>query len=47
MKKYIPKEMVKISRYQNYFPMLEPTVQKDIYGRMQELISEESGSLWF
>ena len=42
MKKYIPEEMVKISRYQNYFPMLEPTVQKDIYGRMQELISEES-----
>ncbi len=41
MKKYIPEEMVKISRYQNYFPMLEPTVQKDIYGRMQELISEE------
>ncbi len=42
MKKYIPEEMVKISRYQNFFPSLPMDVQKDIYQRMEELIVEEN-----
>ncbi len=42
MKKYIPEEMVKISRYQKFFPSLELSVQKDIYARIQELIGEEN-----
>ena len=41
MKKYIPEEMVKISRYQNFFPTLDKDIQQDIYRRMAELISEE------
>ena len=34
--------MVVISRYQNYFPTLPADVQQDIYGRMNELLVEES-----
>lgn len=34
MKKYIPEEMVKISRYQKFFPSLELSVQKDIYAKI-------------
>ena len=41
MKKYIPEEMVKISRYQNFFPTLDNDIQQDIYRRMAELINEE------
>ena len=41
MKKYIPEKMVKISRYQNFFPSLESDIQQDIYRRMNELIKEE------
>lgn len=41
MKKYEPKAMVAISRYQNYFPALPADVQQDIYGRMNELFVEE------
>ena len=41
MRKYIPKEMVAISRYQNYFPTLPDEVQLDVYSRMEELLIEE------
>jgi len=41
MKKYLPEEMVKISRYQNYFPSLPEDLKNDIYSRMRELIEEE------
>ncbi|MCR4675840.1 MAG: L-2-amino-thiazoline-4-carboxylic acid hydrolase [Sphaerochaetaceae bacterium] len=41
MKKYVPKEMVAISRYQNYFPTLSSDIQQDIYKRMEELLVEE------
>ncbi|MCR4741390.1 MAG: L-2-amino-thiazoline-4-carboxylic acid hydrolase [Treponema sp.] len=41
MKKYIPQEMVKISRYQNFFPTLSKDLQADIYSRMTELLEEE------
>ncbi len=41
MKKYIPKNMVKISRYQNFFPTLSEDIRCDIYTRMEELIHEE------
>ena len=41
MSKYIPEKMVKISRYQNYFPTLSPDIQQEIFGRMAELIEEE------
>ena len=37
-----PERLVKISRYQNYFPALPLNVQQDIYSRMTELIQEES-----
>ncbi len=40
-KKYIPEEMVKISRYQNFFPTLPKDIQEEIYGRMKELLEEE------
>ncbi|MCR5420048.1 MAG: L-2-amino-thiazoline-4-carboxylic acid hydrolase [Lachnospiraceae bacterium] len=42
MKKYDPEKMVKISRYQNFFPTLNKDIQSDIYARMKELIKEES-----
>ena len=41
MKKYEPKEMVRVSRYQNYFPTLFADIQDEIYVRMRELIDEE------
>lgn len=41
MKKYIPEEMVKISRYKDFFPTLDNDIQRDIYRRMAELINEE------
>ena len=39
--KYIPEQMVKISRYQNYFPTLPQNAQQNIYQRMAVLIQEE------
>ena len=42
MKKYVPNEMVTISRYQNYFPTLSEAIQQDVYRRMSELLKEES-----
>lgn len=41
MKKYEPKKMVAISRYQNFFPTLSEEIQNDIYDRMKQLIEEE------
>ena len=41
MKKYEPEALVKISRYQNYFPTLVPELQRNIYRRMKVLIEEE------
>ncbi|MCR4676037.1 MAG: L-2-amino-thiazoline-4-carboxylic acid hydrolase [Sphaerochaetaceae bacterium] len=41
MKKYVPEDMVAISRYQNYFPTLSSEIQQDIYKRMEELLVEE------
>lgn len=33
--------MAAISRYQKYFPTLPDKMQKDVYGRMNELLMEE------
>ncbi len=41
MKKYIPEKMVAVSRYQNFFPTLDPGIKQDIYTRMAELVEEE------
>ena len=41
MKKYEPKVLVAISRYQNYFPSLSAQFQRDVYARMDELLIEE------
>jgi len=41
MKKYNPKEMVAVSRYQNYFPTLPAEIQNDVYARMNVLLDEE------
>lgn len=41
MKKYEPKAMVAISRYQKFFPTLPYDIQTDIYTRMDELLVEE------
>ena len=41
MKKYEPKAMVAISRYQKFFPTLPHDIQTDIYTRMDELLVEE------
>ena len=41
MTQYIPKKLVAISRYQNYFPTLSSDIQKDVYKRISELIDEE------
>lgn len=41
MKKYEPKAMVAISRYQNYFPTLPAEIRQDVYNRMDELLTEE------
>ena len=41
MKKYEPKALVAVSRYQNYFPSLPAELQRDVYARMDELLIEE------
>jgi len=41
MKPYTPEALVRVSRYQNYFPTLPENVKHDIYARMNVLISEE------
>jgi len=41
MKKYEPKALVAVSRYQNYFPSLPTELRRDIYARMDELLIEE------
>ena len=41
MKKYEPKELVAVSRYQKYFPNLPASIQLDVYARMNELLEEE------
>jgi len=41
MKKYEPKALVAVSRYQNYFPSLPAELRRDIYARMDELLIEE------
>ena len=41
MKPYKPKQLIAISRYQNYFPSLPPAIQEDVYARISELIEEE------
>lgn len=40
-KRYEPKKLVAVSRYQNYFPTLHSDIQQDVYTRMNELIKEE------
>lgn len=41
MKPYEPKQLVAVSRYQNYFPSLSTEIQEEVYARMAELIKEE------
>lgn len=41
MKKYEPESLVKINRYQKYFPTLPEEIQQDIYRQMERLIEEE------
>ena len=41
MRSYKPEKLVKISRYQNYFPTLPKDIQQDIYKRMNEVLEEE------
>ena len=41
MKKYEPKALVAVSRYQNYLPSLPTQLQRDVYARMDELLIEE------
>ena len=41
MKNYEPKQLVAISRYQNYFPSLPEESREDVYARISELIEEE------
>ena len=41
MKPYTPEALVRVSRYQNYFPTLPENVKHDIYARMNVLISKE------
>ena len=41
MKKYTPEKLVKVSRYRNYFPSLDQSIQNDTYARMEELLEEE------
>lgn len=42
MKAYIPEKLVKISRYRRLFPTLPAAVQREVYGRMRELLAEEA-----
>ena len=41
MKAYDAKQLVAISRYQNYFPSLPEESREDVYARISELIEEE------
>ena len=41
MKAYEPRQLVAVSRYQNYFPSLPTEIREDVYARMRELIEEE------
>ena len=41
MKAYEPKQLVAISRYQNYFPRLPAEIREDVYACISELIEEE------
>ncbi len=41
MKQYEAKQLVAISRYQNYFLSLPEEIREDVYARMRELIEEE------
>ncbi len=41
MKAYTPEAMVRVSRYQDFFPTLLEEIKSDIYVRMRELIEEE------
>ena len=41
MKQYEAKQLVAISRYQNYFPSLPAEIREDVYARISELIEEE------
>ena len=45
MKKYTPEKLVKVSRYRNYFPNLDQSIQNDTYARMEELFEEEKPDL--
>jgi CRISPR/Cas system-associated exonuclease Cas4 (RecB family) len=40
-RRWIGKQLVAISRYQNYFPSLPAEIREDVYARMRELIEEE------
>ena len=42
IKVYTPEKLVAISRYQNYFPTLPQEIREDVYGRMEQLLSEEN-----
>ena len=39
---YEPSELVKISRYQNYFPTLPNEIQRDIHKRMNAVIAPDT-----
>ena len=41
MKAYEPKQLVAISRYQDYFPSLPAEIRERVYARISELIEEE------
>ena len=41
MKKYEPKKLVSISRYQDYFPTLSTDIKEDVYRRIDQLILEQ------
>lgn len=41
MKQYTPEKLVKISRYQKFFPTLDASTQEKIYRRIDELLTEE------
>ena len=41
MDKYIPEKLIRISRYQKYFPRLSEDIQKGVLERMRQLIEEE------
>ncbi len=41
MKRYVPKDLVAISRYQNYFQTLNEIIRNSVYVRMGELLKEE------